>query len=312
MIQESDFAVVHHTDGQGFRNAWPWPTEADLVVLGDSLVFGYGVEDDAAWPAILDRALPQLRVINLGLIGAGPQQYLRVYETFGLQLRPQLLLVGLYMGNDFWDAGLFERWLKSGGEGNYMVWRGFGREQADGFDLKEALRRHSYVYNLLRYSRNIYRNWRSSEPRLLQFADGSRLQLWPSHLASKVTGASPDRPEFQLVLHALERIQKIAEAEGSHVLFVFQPTKEEVYMPLLGETTPDPGKPLQIELDRFGLDYLDLTPHFRQRARTGERLFFETDGHPNQQGYRLIAEEVLAHLKQKAAAYGLHDIAAVP
>jgi hypothetical protein len=65
----------------------------------------YGVEDSAAWPAILDRALPRLRVINLGLIGAGPQQYLRVYKTFGLQLRPRLLLVGLFVGNDFWDEG---------------------------------------------------------------------------------------------------------------------------------------------------------------------------------------------------------------
>jgi hypothetical protein len=27
MIQGSDFAAIHHTDGQGFRNAWPWPTE---------------------------------------------------------------------------------------------------------------------------------------------------------------------------------------------------------------------------------------------------------------------------------------------
>ena len=31
----------------------------------------------------------------------------------------------------------------------------------------------------------------------------------------------------------------------------------------------------------LGIDYLDLTPPFA-RAASGERLFFEVDGHPNQ------------------------------
>jgi lysophospholipase L1-like esterase len=312
VIQGSDFAAVHYTDGHGFRNAWPWPAEAEIVVLGDSLAFGYGVEDDAAWPAILDRALPQLRVINLGLIGAGPQQYLRVYETFGRQLRPRLLLVGLFVGNDFWDTVLYDRWLASGGEGNYMVWRDFGRGSTDEFNvryLKQTLRKHSYVYDLLRHARSVYRDWRSSEPRLLQLVDGSRLQLRPSYLASRARAADPDHPAFQLVLHALECIQEIAKASGSHVLFVFQPTKEEVYMPLLGEVAPDPGQSLRAALDRLELDYLDLTPPFRQRAKIGEQLFFEEDGHPNRQGYQLIAHEVLARLREKAAVYGLHDLA---
>ena len=200
-----------------------------------------------------------------------------------------------------------------------MVWRDFGREPADESNvqylvasMKKTFSRHSYVYNLLLYARDVYRNWQASEPRILRFADDSRLWLRPSHLTSQTTGAHPDRPEFQLVLQALECLQEIAEANGTHVLFIFQPTKEEVYMPLLGEAAPDPGQPLRAALDRIGLDYLDLTPPFRQRAKAGEQLFFEADGHPNRQGYRLIAQEVLVHLKQQAATYELRDIGAQP
>ena len=40
------------------------------------VTFGQGVNDEQAWPAILARAFPTSRIINLGLIGAGPQQYL--------------------------------------------------------------------------------------------------------------------------------------------------------------------------------------------------------------------------------------------
>ena len=192
-----------------------------------------------------------------------------------------------------------------------MVWRDFGGRSANEFKmryLKQIFRRHSYVYNLLRHARSVYRDWRSSEPRFLQLADGSRLQLRPSYLASRVRAADPDHPAFQLTLQALKCIQEIAKASGSHVLFVFQPTKEEVYLPLLGEAASDLGQPLRAAMDRLDLDYLDLTLPFRQRARDGEQLFFEADGHPNRQGYRLIAHEVLAHLKQKATAYGWRDI----
>ena len=53
---------------------------------------------------------------------------------------------------------------------------------------------------------------------------------------------------------------------------------------------------------RPDLPYLDLTPDFQARAREGERLFFEVDGHPNAAGYRLIAEVVLDHLRSTAQA----------
>ena len=65
--------------------------------------------------------------MNLGLVGASPEQYFRVYETFGARLQPKLLLVGVYVQNDFWDAGMFDLWLREGVGNNYMVWRNFGR-----------------------------------------------------------------------------------------------------------------------------------------------------------------------------------------
>ena len=39
-------------------------------------------------------------------------------------------------------------------------------------------------------------------------------------------------------------------------------------------------------------------------AEAGAKLFFEYDGHPNSEGYRLIAQEVLDHLEGNEE-YGL-------
>jgi hypothetical protein len=122
-IERSDgnFAFTYTTDEHGFRNRSPWPERADIVVLGDSMAFGYGVEDDQAWPTLLEENLPDSRVINLGLIGAAPQQYFRIYKTFGQALQPSLVLFCLFPGNDVTDAGLFNRWVKAGSQGNYLI-----------------------------------------------------------------------------------------------------------------------------------------------------------------------------------------------
>lgn len=321
VLSGRDFHAAHHVDGLGFRNTWPWPERAEIVAVGDSLTFGYGVADDQAWPYLLGKAVAPIRVINLGLIGAGPEQYLRVFETFGVRLRPKLLLVGVFAQNDFWDAGVFDQWLKSGVGGNFMVWRDFGRPPAVNFSVRDPLGslarffrakvypgvRSTYTYTLLRALRGGVEGPAPSPPRIYPFPDGTRLQLRESDYFALSVSTQPNRREFRLVLSALERINELAAQQGAHALMVLQPGKEQVYLPLLGETRGDPSVALRAALDRLGIDYLDLAPGFRARAAAGERLFFEVDGHPNQAGYALTARLVQAHITENAARYGLTE-----
>jgi lysophospholipase L1-like esterase len=318
-ISGIDFSAVHHVDAYGFRNPWPWPAQADVVVVGDSLTFGHGVANDQAWPSILDRALSPIRVINLGLEGAGPQQYLRVYETFGVNLQPKVLIVGFFVRNDFWDEGMFDRWLRSGAGGNYMVWRDFGRPKEVGYSLQapittlaatlnwnlQLLARRSHLYNFMLHVATGAKQWRRSEVNVVQLSTGARLRLFPEDFKRKTTGAQRGRPEFQRVLEALQRLQSIAREHVTHPLVVLQPSKEEIHLPLQGWEVPDVAAPLKEELDRLGISYLDLREVFHDRAVKGEKLFFEVDGHPNATGYALIAEVILSHLKESAARYGL-------
>jgi hypothetical protein len=319
VLSGTDFKATHHTDGYGFRNAWPWPERAEIVTVGDSVTFGQAVDDEHAWPAILARSLSRSRVINLGLIGAGPQQYLRVYETFGRKLDPKVVLVGFFARNDFWDDEMFDRWLASGVGRNYMVWRNFGRPRRVSFSLEQPVKsmldvlrwnhallsRSSYLYTMLLHARGAVKKWRPAEVKVFELPDGTRMQLFPNDFANKTAGSQPDHHVFRLTLEALERIQSTARANGTHVLVIFQPSKEEVYLPLLGELPPDPISQLKAALEKAGIRYLDTTPVFRKRAEAGEKLFFEVDGHPNETGYALIADTVLAHLKTNAKKYGL-------
>jgi lysophospholipase L1-like esterase len=296
-----DFRAAFHTDARGFRNRSAWPDKAEFVAIGDSLTFGFGVEDEEAWPSIFARALPQSSLLNLGLMGACPEQYLRLYKTFGAKMHPRVLLVGLFLGNDFHEAPGFDRGVKSNAGGNYLLSQvpplRFREHPLQG--IKGLLSRYSYLYNLVREIMNTYHGRHSSDRRLFSLRNGHRLVLFPTRLAEAVTMGQPGHEEFQQVFRPIDRMSSIARENGTHMLVIFQPSKEEIYLPLLGEPPSDPGGPLRLALQKEGIDCLDLTPAYKCRAMAGEQLFFEADGHPNRTGYRVIAEEVLAYLSKQ-------------
>jgi lysophospholipase L1-like esterase len=297
------FAFTYTTDEHGFRNSWPWPERADIVVVGDSMAFGYGVEDDQTWTALLADQLGR-EIVNLALVGGAPQQYLRAYERFGQGLRPKIVLFCLFPGNDLGDAGRFDRWLQAGAEGNYRVWR----QGEDHGTVSSGLRRlleDSYLVGFLR-SAPARVNSRLSG-RTMELPGGGRLQLVPAIYDDNAIMAQPDHPYFRLIIDAVERTRALAHQGGSAFLVLLVPTKEEVYMPLLDEPPPLGTAPFADYFGEHAVPYLDLTPHFQTAAGTGEQLFFEIDGHPNAAGYRLMADVVLERLRDREEEFGLAE-----
>jgi hypothetical protein len=167
--------------------------------------------------------------------------------------------------------------------------------------------RKSYVFNLLLSAREALKRRLEWESRTFFFDNGRRLELDITDFESKTKGASPDSPAFQGVLQALQDMHSTAEEDGTNMLVILQPSKEEVYLPLLGESAPDPSGSLRKGLTQAGISYLDLTPVFQKRATAGEKLFFAADGHPNAAGYALIADAVLNHLKLHSEKYDLKN-----
>ena len=69
--------VTHvRINGDGFRGAdLPPPSPGEILVVGDSQVFGLGVEEDETFTAELTARLPGRRAINLGVPTYGPPEY---------------------------------------------------------------------------------------------------------------------------------------------------------------------------------------------------------------------------------------------
>lgn len=67
-----------------------------IVVVGDSFVFGEGVEETERFTDVLESMEPSWRVDSLGMTGFGPDLMLRSLETIGLKVQPDVVLFCMY------------------------------------------------------------------------------------------------------------------------------------------------------------------------------------------------------------------------
>jgi lysophospholipase L1-like esterase len=91
------------------------PGERRALVLGDSFVFGYGVSESEAFPAVLESRLSpadggKVRVGNAGIPSYGLVKQLAMLRRVGAAFHPDVVVACSYIGNDFEDdARTFER-----------------------------------------------------------------------------------------------------------------------------------------------------------------------------------------------------------
>lgn len=75
-----------------------------VVHVGDSMVFGNGVQRDQTFTALLEARQPEVAHVNGGTPGAGPDTDLIASGHWRRQLRPDLTVVYVFMGNDVHDV----------------------------------------------------------------------------------------------------------------------------------------------------------------------------------------------------------------
>ena len=94
-------------NSEGYRgDEWPPKSDDEIVVVGDSQVFGLGVEEDETFEKEIERALTKKRVVvrNLGVPTYGPAEYNKVLAE-SLAKRPARTVVWVAnMANDLFEA----------------------------------------------------------------------------------------------------------------------------------------------------------------------------------------------------------------
>ncbi|QIG46776.1 hypothetical protein G5V57_02820 [Nordella sp. HKS 07] len=129
---------THRMDAKGFCNP---PAKAerpsvDIVVLGDSFVFCSGVEATDTSTSYLEE-ISYLTTYNISIGRIGPYEYVELLRHFGLALKPRVVILNIYEGNDLRDALRYEEF------------RLFGQDRRAAESALEDALSYSYALSLV-------------------------------------------------------------------------------------------------------------------------------------------------------------------
>jgi lysophospholipase L1-like esterase len=297
---------------QGLRDrvfAIPKPRGVSRVlVLGDSIAYGVGVEPSETFAKVLERRLDRpdrrVEVVNTGTLGYTAYNELEYYVSRGRTFQPDVVVVAFCM-NDVVDPELH--------------WSGTRREVPD--VPAEAIPDHAYhdthvarilgwrVPLLGRRSEILRRLALLRDPRRDPgWRDGLYVRVggrrWPTYLSGEddlgiQVLTDPDSPQWRWLRGIYARLRAAVEADGAHLVVLIVPLAYQL----------EDGYPF-LPQDEFAkycrqerLACVDVLGAFR--THRGEELFPPAAGdwadiwHPTVAGHAIIAD-ALAPVVERA------------
>jgi hypothetical protein len=290
-----EYDVVY--DRYGFRNRTDLRS-ADIALVGDSYIEASLIPDSQLVSSILAR-LQQGTVANLGQGWHGPQQELAVLERYALPLRPHTVVWFFFEGNDLSDL------------------RGYDASVASaraGLSGDVPARERSFLVNAtLAVNRVLFPHCppdyvASNRSGVVKDTLGRRVQMYFGYEAAPLSDED---------LQSLTRMQSIFAAAyqrcrsaGSRMMVAFIPIKFRVYEDIAEfDVDAEPNSWTLSDLPQRlrnvtqaisdKIEYVDLTPAFREEARRGAVLYFPDDTHWSPAGHALAAQVISAALNTR-------------
>jgi len=279
-----------------------------ILMIGDSFTVGANVEQEDAYPQQLERLLndtseARVEVVNSGVGGWSPFQYAEYLNHYGAEFEPDLVVVGVFVGNDI----LVDRF--SVGQTRTAV---LGRR----IPRQAALNRLTALRVLAYENSHIFRALMRIKPNDMNFGradceDFSEIFLAIQRERVDVHLAQQTDERARLVdgnVAQLVRMQSIARDMGAGFLVVILPDENQINPALQAQIIPadklddyDFGMPqesLRAGLLLNGIASLDLL----DVIRSDERCLFMNDTHWIPDGHLLAAEQIRDYLRASGLA----------
>lgn len=290
----SEFATDIAINSLGVRGpefpAAPPAGERRVAILGDSLVLSVQVEQPETFVQLLEDRLnrggspPFTRVINGGVQGYGPVEELLFYRRVVEPMRPDVVLVMVFVANDAVEA-LDSAWRLDESVG------GIERAREDATGLSRRLVRRSMVLQTVRLRVNDVRDWlRPEQGPVLQRALTTYV---PNPPAEVVRGLEITRDTLATLVHE-------ASARGTRVGLVLVPARfqlDDADFGHLQAAARHAGETLVRDaasarfaeaLAPLRVPMLDLLPVLRAEAHPSD-LFFRENIHFTPRGHAVVA-----------------------
>jgi len=321
--------VTHRINSSGFRGdeLRPAGEATRVVVYGDSFIHAaYSPQEEtfaAQLGTLLTRRLGgQVEVVNAGVSSYGPDQIVLKMEDELPGLRPDLVVVGIFAGNDYGDLMRNKMFrLDANGALEENHWK-LDRKVREGFELNQqesilrrALRsafvslrapqeRDAGVTNMDFLLAEAEREYRSFVLERDDVVTNTHIDYYSADV-SLTPGAASARYKVALMRAVMRRIRDVAAGNGVPLAFLFIPHPLDVtdnydWGPVDRKRFPDYDGRNQIafleDIARtLGTLYVSLFDVYR--ANNANSLYFHGgDDHWNAAGQRMAAEAMAGFL----------------
>lgn len=285
-----EYSTTWKINSLGLRNEDfnPNDSKKNILFLGDSMTFGFGVENNETFSAKANELLKNngykdYRIINGGLAGASTYDSLFVYNYYYEMLKPQFVFLFMYPGNDIEDNLLY-------------FGRGKRIAKTSQFDLKKWLGYKSHLYSLitLRFDRLLRKlHLRKADYIFFPFCKKEYSQYEISALEKTKT--------------ALQTFKTDTEKNGVKLIIVILPDRLQTSINLWEDSLKilnldgkeyDPLKPANeiIKIcNELEIDFFDLFTYMKDNSH----YYYPIDGHLNPKGHQYIAKIIFDLLLKK-------------
>lgn len=291
LLVKGKMEIPVHTNEDGFRGTKNYSSakpdgKTRILVLGDSFVFGWGVQDGETFSAQLENH-PGIEAINMGVAGYGIDQIYMSFHELGKKFNPDIVLIGIFP-EDFWRAT------------RAYTDAGYGKP----------------YFRLSQNGELILNNSPTTDPKKIpydQFPDVieegpiERIVAWTAtyrylrkkvlRLARDLGWIEPDlTEEWRLGRAILRQLMQDIRASGAQpVLFLMPPAQW-----MVNNKPTSIQKSLAMFAAKERVPLLDVTASFQEAVRqTDMRTYYlEDDDHWTAQGHAFAAEQILTFLNQ--------------
>jgi hypothetical protein len=283
-----------HLNSKGFKdvefNPNKLPGTIRILGIGDSFAFGV-VPYEYNYLTLLEQHLKQgghnVELINMGIPGIGPREYLSLLVREGLVLGPDRVLVSFFIGNDF--------------EGQ-----------------RRSLVSYSYVASLIRY---VLARWSKFEGHIIhgdaiydddgpKFTDDAYLQIELQRSTVFLRDNGVFAGQLAAALSYISEMKRLCDERNIGFTVVLIPDEMQVSTPLQTRVIAEsgrnsrsfdfalPNRLLHARFEELNIDYIDLTTEFSAHS-LDERLYRRNDSHWNIAGNALAARLIWQYVSSQ-------------
>ena len=310
---------AHHyiqTNEDGFRDRSfheATPGNKRIMVIGDSFASNVAVRQEDVFTTIMERGLNATAVHNLGVDGYGQvQEYLLMRQQMK-QIRPDLVIVLIYIRNDFSDnlghLSAYPRpYASLGGDLPRLLLHPVpSAEYASGSVHSSWFSYPStHTYHFIRHRlRLILDRWANDPvPHSISLSTPPELYLCRKDSTQK------RETMFQVTEQLLLEMARFAGGSDVPILFVTAPSmvqvEERLWDQLVRSYDLDkdqydralPNRRLSTFARNHDMEMLDLLPFLQSEPLGDIRLYHERQQHWTRAGNGVVAKAVLDHLRK--------------